>query len=54
MTDAQTSGGLLIAVDKRHADSFVRSLADAGTLAQAIIGEIIPREEFLVSAVRMP
>ena len=54
MTDAQTSGGLLIAVDKRHADSFVRSLADAGTLAQAIIGEIIPREEFLVSAVKKP
>ena len=54
MTDAQTSGGLLIAVDCEHADAFVRSLADAGTLSQAIIGEVIPREEYLVSAVRNP
>lgn len=54
MTDAQTSGGLLIAVDPEHADVFIRSLAEAGTLAQAIIGEIIPRERYLVSAVRNP
>jgi selenide,water dikinase len=52
MTDAQTSGGLLIAVERKSADAFIRSLADAGTLAQAIIGEIIPREEYLVSAVK--
>ena len=51
MTDAQTSGGLLIAVDPEHADTLVRSLADAGTLAQAVIGEISPRDEHLVSAV---
>jgi selenide,water dikinase len=50
MTDAQTSGGLLIAVDPDHVDAVVRSLTDVGTLAQAIIGEIIPREEYLVSA----
>ena len=48
MTDAQTSGGLLIAVDPEHADIFVQSLAAAGTLAQAVIGEIIPREEHLI------
>ena len=51
MTDAQTSGGLLIAVDPEHADTVLRSLADAGTLAQAVIGEITPRDEHLVSAV---
>jgi len=51
MTDAQTSGGLLIAVDPEHADTVVRALADAGTLAQAVIGEITPRDEHLVSAV---
>lgn len=49
MTDAQTSGGLLIAVDPRHVDAVVQSLADAGTLAQSIVGEIVPREESLVS-----
>jgi len=51
MTDAQTSGGLLIAVDPKHAATVVRALADAGTLAQAVIGEITPRDEYLVSAV---
>lgn len=50
MTDAQTSGGLLIAVDPDHVDAVVQSLTDAGTLAQAIIGEIIPRGDYLVSA----
>ena len=52
MTDAQTSGGLLIAVDPKHAEPFLQSLADAGTLEQAMIGEIIPREDHLVVAVR--
>jgi selenide,water dikinase len=50
MTDAQTSGGLLIAVDPDSVDTVVQSLADAGTLAQAIIGEIIPRQDHLVRA----
>ena len=51
MTDAQTSGGLLMATDPEHADTLLRSLADAGTLAQAVIGEITPRDEYLVSVV---
>ena len=50
MTDAQTSGGLLIAVDPEHAESFIQSLKDAGTLAQALIGEVTPRGEHLVEA----
>jgi selenide,water dikinase len=48
MTDAQTSGGLLIAVDPDQVDAFVQSLANAGTLAQAVVGEIIAREEHLI------
>jgi len=48
MTDAQTSGGLLIAADPNHVDTLLRSLAQAGTLAQAVIGEIIPRDEYLI------
>lgn len=51
MTDAQTSGGLLIAVDPEHADTIIQALADAGTLAQTIIGEIVPRDDYLVHAV---
>ncbi len=51
MTDAQTSGGLLIAVDADHVDTIIKALADAGTLAQAIIGEIIPRRKSLVRVV---
>ena len=50
MTDAQTSGGLLIAVDPKQVDTFIQSLANAGTLAQAVIGEIIPRGEHLIDA----
>ncbi|MBT5031048.1 MAG: selenide, water dikinase SelD [Proteobacteria bacterium] len=52
MTDAQTSGGLLIAVDPKQVDGFIQSLSDAGTLVQAVIGEIIPRGEHLVNAVK--
>ena len=52
MTDAQTSGGLLIAVDPKQVDRFIQSLSDAGTLAQAVIGEITPRGEHLVNAVK--
>ena len=39
MTDAQTSGGLLMAVDPDHVDKQVQALVAAGTLAQAIIGD---------------
>jgi selenium donor protein len=51
MSDAQTSGGLLIAVDPAEMGAFSQSLADAGTLAQAVIGEITPRADKLVEVV---
>ena len=41
LTDAQTSGGLLIAVNRDQAAGFVADLARAGTLTQAVIGQII-------------
>jgi selenide,water dikinase len=50
MTDAQTSGGLLVAVAPESLDSFLSSLAEAGTLAQAVIGKIVPRTDQLVIA----
>ncbi len=41
--DAQTSGGLLIAVDPEHADRLLRGLSDRGALASKIIGRVEPR-----------
>lgn len=41
--DAQTSGGLLIAVDPAHADRLLRGLSDRGALAANIIGRVAPR-----------
>jgi selenide,water dikinase len=38
--DAQTSGGLLLAVDPANVDAVVADLKTAGTLASAIIGTI--------------
>ena len=38
--DAQTSGGLLLAVDPAHVDAVVADLKAEGTLASAIIGTI--------------
>lgn len=52
MSDAQTSGGLLIAVDPKQVDTLIQSLGDAGTLAQAVIGEMVPRGEHLVNVVK--
>jgi selenide,water dikinase len=40
LADAQTSGGLLIAVAPDRADELVSRLRDAGTLASAIVGEV--------------
>ena len=51
MSDAQTSGGLLIAVDPEDMSAFSKSLAKAGTLAQAVIGQITPRADKLVNVV---
>lgn len=42
--DAQTSGGLLIAVDPAHVDRLVAELQARGALAAAIIGRVVERE----------
>ncbi len=39
--DAQTSGGLLIAVDPAHATILQRALRQEGSLAAAVIGEVV-------------
>ena len=41
LADAQTSGGLLIAVAPQKADALLETLADAGVGTRAIIGEIL-------------
>ena len=48
LADAQTSGGLLIAVSPRKADALIEALGDAGVHTRAIIGEIL--DEDAVSA----
>ncbi len=40
--DAQTSGGLLIAVPPERADELVAELESRGTPAAAVIGEVVP------------
>lgn len=40
LSDAQTSGGLLIAVPEVRLEALLAALRDAGTLAQAVIGSI--------------
>ena len=40
LCDAQTSGGLLIAVPAERADALIDALRTAPTLAAAIIGDI--------------
>lgn len=41
LADAQTSGGLLLAVQPGSADELVAALGEAGTLAAAVIGELV-------------
>ena len=41
LADAQTSGGLLIAVAPQKADTLLKALSDAGVQTRAIIGEIL-------------
>jgi selenide, water dikinase len=43
--DPQTSGGLLISVSADRADDLVKQLQEKGTLAAAIIGEVLAKEE---------
>jgi selenide,water dikinase len=42
LTDAQTSGGLLIAIHTERADALVAALADEGAPAGAVIGRVLP------------
>ncbi|MGH7481088.1 MAG: selenide, water dikinase SelD, partial [Longimicrobiales bacterium] len=44
LADAQTSGGLLLAVPAAKTDPLVRALEAAGTPAAAVIGEIVAGE----------
>jgi selenide, water dikinase len=52
LCDAQTSGGLLIAVTEAKTDSLLRALQAQGTPVQAVVGEIAGRGngEIIVSA----
>jgi selenide,water dikinase len=40
LCDAQTSGGMLIAVDPASAGTLVAALEDHGTLAAAVVGRV--------------
>src|SRR5205814_10598985 len=44
LADAQTSGGLLIAVAPERADALVAALGREGTLAAAVIGRVVAGE----------
>ena len=44
LADAQTSGGLLIAVAPDRADTLVAALGREGTLAAVVIGRVIAGE----------
>jgi len=41
LADAQTSGGLLLATEAGSADELVAALGEAGTLAAAVIGDLV-------------
>jgi len=47
--DPQTSGGLLIALPAREGEKFLNILRDLGIQEAAIIGEVVPKEEKLIS-----
>ena len=46
--DAQTSGGLLVALPADEADAYVRELREAGVAEAARIGEIVPKGTYPV------
>jgi selenide, water dikinase len=50
--DAQTSGGLLIAVDPGHVDRLVEELRRRGAAASAVIGRVIERQGDLAIILR--
>jgi len=43
LCDAQTSGGLLIAIDKKHANEYLKEIEELSFGYATIIGEVIPR-----------
>jgi selenide, water dikinase len=43
LTDAQTSGGLLVCVAERNLENVLKVLREAGTQTAALIGKIVPR-----------
>ena len=49
--DAQTSGGLLVAVDQKNADDFLKALHDEGISAAASIGKVSGKGSGLVNII---
>ena len=49
LADAQTSGGLLLAVSPRRLDEVIRLLARWQTLSRAVIGKILPAQKRLIT-----
>ena len=49
LADAQTSGGLLLAVSPRHLDQVIQRLTKRQTSCRAIIGKILPRRKTLIT-----
>ena len=49
LTDAQTSGGLLLAIPPRRLDEVLRLLTRRQTSCRAVIGKILPAREPLIS-----
>jgi selenide,water dikinase len=52
LADAQTSGGLLIAVPPEAEASLLRELAERGTPARAVVGELLSGEPGRLAVVR--
>jgi selenide,water dikinase len=52
LCDAQTSGGLLIAVEKQKAGDLVDGLQKAGTPAAAVIGELVEDADSRIAVTR--
>jgi selenide,water dikinase len=49
LADAQTSGGLLLAVGEDRCDDLIAALGDAGTPAASVIGEIVEGDGIIVA-----
>ena len=43
--DAQTSGGMLIAVDESRGDELVQRVRDQGATAACIVGQVLPQQD---------